>query len=331
MEENKNKEKIKEPEKENKSPEKAKKTLLKENKAENKDFTSFSENLPEKENKAPIEEEKTEWDKFLEQEGFESPQELENAEKAPQDLDSHEEEQEDNLEEEDLGFDLDDLEDIPEGEDLFDELVEEEDNHQPRTKTAKEIKEKLTSSKNAEILEKASLLALNKVDLLKAKLCSKISGQHFVQYLGDEETLLVFMEALKAYLEEKEFKEPSPFATLMLTLGMWALPPLGIALLERFEVSKLFSDSPPSPNKTTTQETTGEAASDQSKPYAHLKEFQQQRKKFSLNADGKYNHTPNGKDYIHVEYADEFPSPIVKQWIEEGKKNKEIIKLLNYG
>lgn len=233
-------------------------------------------------------------------------------------------------EEDELNFDPEDLDDIPEGDDLFEEVVDRDEDQEPRTKTAGEVKEKLTSSKNAELIEKATFVALSKVDLAKAKLCEKISGQHFVEYLGDEETLTLFIEALKVYLEQKEVKEPSPFATLLFTLGM--------ALLERFEVFDLFNKKPKEAPKTNSpkpkdqeQEVQGEAASDQPPQYAELKEYQEKRKKFTVNADGKYNHTADGKTYIPVDHANEYPSPVIKAWLDEGKKNKDLVKLLDYG
>jgi nitrogen regulatory protein PII-like uncharacterized protein len=246
----------------------------------------------------------------------------------------------------DLGFDPEDLDDIPEGGDLFEDVVNgdgteatAETGEEPEAakKTIKDVAQKVTSTRSAELLSKATLLALGKVDVVKAKVCSKISDQPFVEYLGDKETLELFIEAFKIWMEEREVKEPSPFATMMFMLGMWTLPPLGMALLQRFDLFESFSKTVPptkhSPSNSLNQknEVQGEAASDEAPQYAHVQEFQQERKKFSLNASGKYNHTPDGKTYIHAEHAEEFPSAIVKEWIKEGKKNREIINLLGYG
>lgn len=336
MEESQNKTEIKPLENENKNLENEEKTLLNENKEENNDFPSFLENDLESENKAAQEDEKTELEKFLEKEGFDATETIENFEDL--DLDGEDVAADgEGEEDEDLDFDPNELDDISEGGDPFGDLVDKEENTEPKTKTVDELKDKLASSKSQKIMDKATLLALGKVDLVKAKLCSKISGQHFMQYIGSEDEIELFIAAFKEYLKVKEFKEPSPFVALMFTLGMWTLPPLGMALLERFEIFGLFGEkNKEQQNNTSThlnqeQEARGEAASDQPKPYAHLKEFQEQRRKFFVNASGKYNHTPNGKKYIPVDLADEYPSPIIQEWIEAGKKNKEIIKLLDYG
>lgn len=242
--------------------------------------------------------------------------------------------------EEDLDFDIDELDDIPEGDDPFADFLgdDEDEDEEPRKKRVEDLADKMTSEKNSDFLNKVVLKSLGKVDVLKAKICEKISGDHFVGYLGDEETIELFLEAFKIWAAEKEIKEPSPFVTMLTMLAFWTLPPLGMALLSRFdlgffdkketlkvEYKKTFN------NHSQENKTEGEQASDSPPKYAHLKEFQQQRKKFSLNASGFYNHTPNGKDYIAVEYADELPSDIVNEWIKEGKKNREIIKLLGYG
>ena len=313
-------------ENENKTLDKTEKMLSEEKNEENKDFDVSEEKDLESEKESKKEE--------IEEESVED-QENDN---------SIEEEEEEG---DDLGFDLEGLDDIPEGGDLFADVVDGDGEEtvieegaeakEPAKKTIKDVAQKVTSTRSAELLSKATLLALGKVDVVKAKVCSKISDQPFVEYLGDKETLELFIEAFKIWMEEREVKEPSPFATMMFMLGMWTLPPLGMALLQRFDLFESFSKTVPptkhSPSNklNQTNEVKGEAASDEAPQYAHIQEFQQQRKKFSLNASGKYNHTPDGKTYIHAEHAEEFPSPIVKDWIKEGKKNRDIIKLLDYG
>jgi hypothetical protein len=316
-------------EKENKTLDKDEKTLSEEKNEENKGFNVSEEKSLESEIKPEKEEAELVED-----------QENDNAEDNDNSIAAE------NEEGDDLGFDLEGLDDIPEGGDLFADVVDGDGDEaeiegaeakEPTTKTVKELAEKVTSTRSAELLSKATLLGLGKVDVVKAKICGKISDQPFVEYLGDKETLELFIEAFKIWLEEREVKEPSPFATMMFMLGMWTLPPLGMALLQRFDLFELFNKTETAPKKSPLNnlnpknQVPGESVSDQAPEYAHLKEFQQQRKKFSLNASGKYNHTPDGKTYIHAEHAEEFPSPIVTDWINEGKKNREIIKLLDYG
>lgn len=312
---------------------KTQKTLSEEKNEENKGFDVSEEKGLESEIKTEKEEPKEE----KEATELVEDQENKNLENNADSTDPEEEEGDD------LGFDPNELNDIPEGGDLFadvvdgdgEEAAESEEETEPTKKTVKDVAQKVTSARSSELLSKATLLALGKVDVVKAKVCSKISDQPFVEYLGDKETLELFIEAFKIWMEEREVKEPSPFATMMLMLGMWTLPPLGMALLQRFDLFESFSKTPTKQSASNSlnqiNEVKGEAASDEPPQYAHVQEFQQQRKKFSLNASGKYNHTPDGKTYIHAEHADEVPSAIVHDWIKEGKKNREIINLLGYG
>ena len=188
---------------------KTQKTLSEEKNEENKDSDVSEEKGLEseiKKEKEAIEEEKEEVE-------FVEDQENENSENKDNSTDPEEEKGND------LGFDPNELNDIPEGGDLFADVVDSDgeetteengEETEPAKKTIKDVAEKVTSTRSAELLSKATLLALGKVDVVKAKVCSKISDQPFVEYLGDKETLELFIEAFKIWMEEREVKEPSP-------------------------------------------------------------------------------------------------------------------------
>ncbi|WP_052595742.1 hypothetical protein [Aureispira sp. CCB-QB1] len=210
---------------------------------------------------------------------------------------------------------------------------------EPPTEKVEQIKERISSEKNSKNIERLGAKFLDKADFFKASLCSKLSGQHMAEYVADDEMKAILIDCIKEYLATKEVSELSPFGALMAALAMWTLPPLGIALLDRFQLKKEEKQKTSTNlNQAATETTTveavevedevqGEAQTD----YSHLKEFQEKRKVFSVNADGKYNRVPNGKTYIKVDIADEFPSPEIQEWLEQGKKDREIRKLLGYG
>jgi len=203
-----------------------------------------------------------------------------------------------------------------------------------------QVKERISSEKNRKNLERLGAKFLDKADLFKASLCSKISGEHLGEYVADEEMKDILIECIKEYLETKEVTELSPSGALMAALAMWTLPPLGVALLDRFQLKKeekkaQKKKTSKSLNKATTEmdtieeieaEETGEAQRD----YTHLKEYQEQRKVFETNAAGKYNRTAKGT-YLKVDLADEQPSPEVQELIDAGQKDREIRKILGYG
>lgn len=242
----------------------------------------------------------------------------------------------------DEDFDLDDIE-----EEETNPLEEYEgepssDTEEPPTEKVEEIKERISSEKNSKNLDRLGAKFLDKADLFKANLCSKLGGQHMAEYVADDEMKEILIECIKEYLATKEVSELSPFGALMAALAMWTLPPLGIALLDRFQLKKEAKTA----NKQKTSKNLNEAATEieatevteEEEPqgeaktdYSHLKEYKETRKVFSVNADGKYNRVPNGKTYIKVEIADEYPSPEIQEWLDEGKKDREIRKLLDYG
>jgi hypothetical protein len=315
MNKDENKTPPKENQNENKSPTKTKKMLLNDKNEEKNVFEASEEKENQSENKSPEEneiespEEKTEWDNFMNE---------------------WEEEEDEDLDLEDL-----DLDDIEEGEGNEDDEFKGEpasDNEPPPTEKVGETKERVTSEKNRKNLERLGAKVLGKADLMKATLCSKIGRKHLAEYVADDETIDILIECIKEYLETKEVEEPSPFAALMLALAMWTLPPLGVALLDRFSIPK--EDKTRAKEKTSNnlnQEAASEQEEEPKPDYSNLKEYKDKRKTFSLNADGKYNRVPDGKTYIKVEFADEYPSPEVQEWIDEGKKDREIRKLLDYG
>jgi hypothetical protein len=208
------------------------------------------------------------------------------------------------------------------------------------------IKERISSEKNSKNLERLGAKFLDKADLFKANLCSQLGGQHLAEYVADDEMKEILIECIKEYLATKEVSELTPFGALMAALAMWTLPPLGIAVMDRFQLKKETKKEIKAANKKKTSKNLNEAATEieatevieegeaqgaAKTDYTHLKEYQEKRKLFSVNAAGQYNRVPNGKTYIHVGIADEYPSPIIQEWLNEGKKDREIKKLLGYG
>lgn len=218
------------------------------------------------------------------------------------------------------------------------------DTEEPPTEKVEEIKERISSEKNSKNLDRLAAKFLNSADLFKANLCSRLGGQHAAEYVADDEMQSILIDCIKEYLATKEVSEPTPFGALMAALAMWTLPSLGIALLDRFEWKKESKTA----NKKKTSKNLKEAATEikstavveegEEAPegeaqtdYSHLKEYQEKRKSFSVNADKKYNRVANGKTYIKVELSNEYPSPEIQEWLNEGKKDREIRKLLGYG
>jgi hypothetical protein len=167
---------------------KTEKTLSEEKNEEIKGFNVSEEKGLESENKT----EKEEIEEEKEATELVEDQAHENSESGANSTDADEEEGDD------LGFDPEDLDDIPEGGDLFEDVVngdgteataaETGEAKEPEKKTIKDVAKKVTSARSSELLSKATLLALGKVDVVKAKVCSKISDQPFVDYMGDKET-----------------------------------------------------------------------------------------------------------------------------------------------
>ncbi|WMX15294.1 hypothetical protein [Aureispira sp. CCB-E] len=267
--------------------------------------------------------EKTAFDKHLETQGFDSSL-IEQPEEDNFNLDDFDDlDFDDDLDD----LDLDDL-DIDEGEDPLNDFKDEEPD-EPSTTTIGDIKEPITgnSPKNLENIEKLANILLNGADVLKAQLCSKISGEHIAEYLADDDIKSTLIEAIKEYLATQEIKAPTPFGTLLMALAMWTLPPLGVAVWDKYQVNKKTAvNKKTSTNLNEEQQAAGEHKTD----YSHLKEYQDRRKIFSLaKTKGTYNRTPKGT-FIKVEHANEEPSPIVRQWIEEGLTNKQIKERLGY-
>jgi hypothetical protein len=286
------------------------------------------------------------------EEEVEDLEEMEESDSPELDQFMKEQEQEEEQEQESESNELDDLMNDWDDEDFdLDDIEEEEndpleeyegepssDTEEAPTEKVEEIKERISSEKNSKNLERLGAKFLDKADLFKANLCSKLGGQHMAEYVADDEMKEILIECIKEYLATKEVSELSPFGAFMAALAMWTLPPLGIALMDRFQLkkeekkktSKNLNEAATeieATEVTEEEEPQGEAKTD----YSHLKEFQDKRKVFSVNADGKYNRVPNGKTYIKVDIADEYPSPEIQEWLDEGKKDREIRKLLNYG
>ncbi|MBL4861454.1 MAG: hypothetical protein JKY09_00340 [Crocinitomicaceae bacterium] len=237
----------------------------------------------------------------------------------------------------------------------LDEIEEDENNpleeyegepssdiEEPSTEKVEHIKERVSSEKNSKNLERLGAKFLDKADLFKANLCSQLGGQHMAEYVADDEMKEILIECIEEYLATKEVSELTPFGALMAALAMWTLPPLGIALMDRFQLKKEAKKEIKKANKPKTSKNLNEAITEiestevvedeeAQTDYSHLKEHQEKRKSFSVNANGKYNRVPNGKTYIKVEIADEYPSPEIQEWLDEGKRDREIRKLLGYG
>jgi len=295
--------------------------------AENSDL----ENLEKKEKNA----EKISEDSTEENSELEAEYDDEDWDNILEDLDLEDDSQ---LEEDEEDWELEDDEDDEEGEmaesdeDPLLKEVEEQNREraeEPKTTNIEDIKQKVGGSeKNTKNLNKLTLLAMDRVDVFKATLCSKISGKHVAEYVADDELKEALIEAIKEYLATQEFKEPTPFQTLMLALGMWTLPPLGMAFWDKYGIGAKKEKTSTSSIETETSKPKekGEQKSD----FSHLKEYKEQRKIFSVTAEGYYNRTPQGT-FIKVALADEKPSPQVQEWLEMEYSNKQIRELLNYG
>ncbi len=237
-----------------------------------------------------------------------------------------------------------DLEEIEEGEGDPLEDYQGDENTPPPTEKVEQVNERISSEKNRKNLERLGAKFLDKADLLKANLCSKISGEHLGEYVADEEMKEILLECIKEYLATKEVTELSPFGALMAALAMWSLPPLGVALLDRFQLKKeeqkklkaaekkkaASKENEPTTETNATEIEAEEVEGEQQTDYTHLKEYQEQRKVFETNAAGKYNRTAKGT-YLKVDLADELPSPEVQELLDQGKKDREIRKILGYG
>lgn len=237
-----------------------------------------------------------------------------------------------------------DLEEIEEGEGDPLEDYQGDENTPPPTEKVEQVNERISSEKNRKNLERLGAKFLDKADLLKANLCSKISGEHLGEYVADEEMKEILLECIKEYLATKEVTELSPFGALMAALAMWSLPPLGVALLDRFQLKKeeqkklkaaekkkaASKENEPTTETNATEIEAEEMEGEQQTDYTHLKEYQEQRKVFETNAAGKYNRTAKGT-YLKVDLADELPSPEVQELLDQGKKDREIRKILGYG
>lgn len=274
------------------------------------------------------------FDQFLEEQGAD--EEGEESSDLDNLMNDWDEEDEEDLAE--LGLDIEEEENDPleeyEGE-------PSSDTEEPPTEKVEEIKERISSEKNSKNLERLGAKFLDKADFFKANLCSKVGGQHMAEYVADDEMKEILIECIKEYLATKEVSELTPFGALMAAMAMWTLPPLGVALLDRFQLKKETKTA----NKQKTSKNLNEAATEieatevieEEEPqgeaqtdYSHLREYQEQRKIFELNKEGKYRRTAKGT-YIKIDITNEYPSPQIQEWLDEGKKGREIRKLLGYG
>ena len=194
--------------------------------------------------------------------------------------------------------------------------------------TIEDIKEPVGgSAKNLKNIAKLGDVLLDRADKVKAQICSSISGQHMAEYSADDELREALIEAIKEYLATQEFKAPTPFGTLMIALAMWSLPPLGMAFWHKYSIQKQEAKKKA---KTKPEESSEEIEAEPQTDYSHLREYQQQRKIFTLNKNGAYKTKPSGQ-FISNDIANEKPSPEVLELIEQGLDNKQIRSLLNYG
>ena len=220
--------------------------------------------------------------------------------------------------------DFDDGE-IPEGDDPLKGFAQDPNKEPEKVKVEEVIPP--TSPKNLKNIEKLGKVALARVDVMKAKACANLSGQHMAEYLADEEMMDALLDAIKEYINSMEYKAPTPFGTLIITVLLWGVPSFGLALWHKYSMPKPAQT--PGPAQETTSTNFNQDAPNKS-DYSHLKEFQDGRKVFATNKQkGTYNTTANGT-FVKVEHADEYPAPIILQWLNEGLTNKEIREKL-YG
>lgn len=170
------------------------------------------------------------------------------------------------------------------------------------------------SIKNLDLLEDLGLDAINFIDAMKAYACSALSGQEAALYTSDTRLKKRVIKAFKAYMSTLEVSAPTPFTTLLIAILLWGVPSFAKAGFHRFKLGKA--------GQKKLEE--GEPAPTETKDFSHLKEYQEDRRVFSLNKTKQtYNRTPKGT-FIAKELCNEFPSPEIQQLIDEGYDNKQI-------
>lgn len=216
--------------------------------------------------------------------------------------------------------------------------------YDPGDTTVDEQVEKSTgaSTKSLETLASIGEMVMDYLDNSKAQLCAAISGKEAALFASDQKAKKALIEATKTYVQEIGLKPPTPTQTFLLAVGMWLLPSLSLAGLERVKMitakKKTIVPKPTGNQVRDYQEPAAgtEAAAfnetveeEQATDYTQCKEYQEKRRLFDRHAKGTYRHLSDGT-YANVDLANEFPSAMVLELLEAGKTNAEIRAIL-YG
>lgn len=275
--------------------------------------------MPENASNTPIEQEKEVLDNGVENE----------EENATENDFEKKEEIEEELADNDQNSDTIDIEDeepeepIPQADDPLQKMREE-----PAPSTVGEQVKKATgdSPKNRKTLHNISEVIFEEADIFKAQICSALSGEHTSLYVANQERKKIVIDAVAEWLNMQEVKAPSPFGTLILALGVWLLPSLGTAFYQKYKL-KAAQKTTPTVVQPKPATADGEAApkdEPQAPPYAHLKEYQENRRAFSIHkTKGVYNKLPNGT-FCPIATAEEFPSPEIQAMLDEGLTSAQI-------
>lgn len=228
--------------------------------------------------------------------------------------------------------------------DPLNDFIQPDEIEEPiQTPVEEEIK-KVTgdSAKNLKNLSDLGAIAFDAVDMWRAQLCGAIANQDPAYYSSDQKAKTAVIEAIKEYFASKEVSTPSPFWTMIIAIGIWGLPPLGIAFWHsrnRWQQQKQSDNSDvvveyiPKMEvvKRPTQETVNiiveEPVQEEPKQeniYKNTKEYKDGRKAFSIHkTKGCYNRLPDGT-FCQIDLAKDYPSPEIQKLIDEGLSNQEI-------
>lgn len=261
---------------------------------------------------------------------------VENAEEIDEELDEEFPiEEEEDLEEDEFDFPEDEEDYNSLDEDPLDEAI----NGAPEDTPVDDLFSEITgdSVKNLELLEELGELAIEKIDDSKAMLCSAISGESPARYASDKKLNKALLKAFANYLRSNNVKAPSPLGSFLLVLAMWGLPTLGAAFFDRNKAKKAAKKQAIKKAKEAAEsivediEIEGEAQSDHSEPsfdYTSLKEHQENRRIFTVHKEsGCYNRTPKGQ-FCKTSLANEKPSPVIQQMLDEGLNSAQIREYL---
>ena len=184
-----------------------------------------------------------------------------------------------------------------------------------------------------EVLEEAGEMAFDTLDGLKAAQCAKISKRNPALYKASEKGKRLFFKMIRSLIEEMELPDPKPWVVF---LGVFVYV-FGVPFIEA--VGHRQFGQPPTPKRDPQQSpevAQGIARVVEMRPqsgaieetveivpevnhYTRLEEYRHNRQDFRIYNDGSYKRA-NGQTTNAKKGEGGFPSPIVKEWIEEAQK-----------